>query len=109
MVPHTLTFLIHNPQFAMDNRQSAVRHQFPIDNPQSASPLRRGAIRQPPPSGGNPQSLGLLSATMLVVGNTIGVGIFTTSGIVADAVPSPGWLLAVWILGGLLSLAGALT
>ena len=46
---------------------------------------------------------------MLVVGNTIGVGIFTTSGIVADAVPSPGWVLAVWGLGGLLSLAGALT
>ena len=45
---------------------------------------------------------------MLVVGNTIGVGIFTTSGIVADAIPSPGWLLAVWGLGGLLSLAGAL-
>jgi len=87
----------------MDNSQSAVRRpQFPIDNPQSA-------IRLPPPSGGNPQSLGLFSATMLVVGNTIGVGIFTTSGIVADAVPSPGWLLAVWILGGLLSLAGALT
>jgi APA family basic amino acid/polyamine antiporter len=45
---------------------------------------------------------------MMVVGNTIGVGIFTTSGIVADAVPSVGWLFVVWILGGLLSLAGAL-
>ena len=55
-----------------------------------------------------PHSLSLFSATMLVVGNTIGVGIFTTSGIVADAIPSPGWLLAVWGLGGLLSLAGAL-
>jgi basic amino acid/polyamine antiporter, APA family len=46
---------------------------------------------------------------MMVVGNTIGVGIFTTSGIVADAVPTVGWLFVVWILGGLLSLAGALT
>jgi len=43
----------------------------------------------------------------MVVGNTIGVGIFTTSGVVADAVPSSGWLFVVWILGGLLSLAGA--
>ena len=45
---------------------------------------------------------------MLVVGNTIGVGIFTTSGVVAEHLPSPGWILLVWILGGLLSLAGAL-
>jgi APA family basic amino acid/polyamine antiporter len=45
---------------------------------------------------------------MLVVGNTIGVGIFTTSGVVAEHLPSPGWMLVVWILGGLLSLAGAL-
>ena len=46
---------------------------------------------------------------MMVVGNTIGVGIFTTSGVVAGAVPSAGWLLVVWVLGGILSLAGALT
>jgi basic amino acid/polyamine antiporter, APA family len=60
----------------------------------------QSAIRNP---------IGLFSATMMVVGNTIGVGIFTTSGVVADAVPSAGWLLVVWILGGLLALAGALT
>ena len=45
---------------------------------------------------------------MLVVGNTIGVGIFTTSGVVAEHLPSPGWILLAWTLGGLLSLAGAL-
>lgn len=45
---------------------------------------------------------------MLVVGNTIGVGIFTTSGIIAQHTPSPGWMLVAWTLGGLLSLAGAL-
>jgi amino acid transporter len=45
---------------------------------------------------------------MLVVGNTIGVGIFTTSGVVAAHLPSPGWLLLAWVLGGLLALAGAL-
>lgn len=52
--------------------------------------------------------LGLFSATMLVVGNTVGVGIFTTSGVVAEHLPSPGWMLMAWILGGFLSLAGAL-
>jgi len=55
-----------------------------------------------------PSSIGLFSATMLVVGNTIGVGIFTTSGVIAAQLPSPGLLLVVWILGGMLSLAGAL-
>lgn len=53
-------------------------------------------------------SIGSFSATMLVVGNTIGVGIFTTSGIIAQHVPSPGWMLAIWAFGGGLSLAGAL-
>jgi APA family basic amino acid/polyamine antiporter len=45
---------------------------------------------------------------MIVVGNTIGVGIFTTSGIVAQYAPSPGLMLLVWVLGGILSIAGAL-
>ncbi len=45
---------------------------------------------------------------MIVVGNTIGVGIFTTSGIVAQYTPSPGWMLLVWVLGGILAIAGAL-
>jgi basic amino acid/polyamine antiporter, APA family len=45
---------------------------------------------------------------MLVVGNTIGVGIFTTSGVVAEQLPSPGWILLIWAIGGALSLAGAL-
>jgi APA family basic amino acid/polyamine antiporter len=54
-------------------------------------------------------AIGLFSATMLVVGNTIGVGIFTTSGIVLQQAPSPGWMLVVWLLGGLLAIAGALT
>lgn len=45
---------------------------------------------------------------MLCVSSVIGVGIFLTPGSVAAAVPHPGWFLAVWLLGGLLSLAGAL-
>ena len=49
-----------------------------------------------------------LSATLLVVGNIVGVGIFTTSGLVADEVGESFWLLGVWGIGGLLSLAGAI-
>lgn len=46
---------------------------------------------------------------MLIVGDIIGVGIFTTTGLVADAFPHPVWILAAWLAGGLLTLCGALT
>jgi len=45
---------------------------------------------------------------MLVVSSVIGAGIFLTPGTVADLLPAPGWTLAAWFVGGLLSLAGAL-
>ena len=43
----------------------------------------------------------------LVLSNVIGVGIFTTPAIVAGLVPNPGAMLALWIVGGALALAGA--
>jgi APA family basic amino acid/polyamine antiporter len=55
------------------------------------------------------RELGLFDATMIVAGSVIGVGIFTTTGLVAAAVPDPVWLLVAWGLGGLVSAAGALT
>src|SRR5207249_3336756 len=54
------------------------------------------------------RSLSLTDATMLVVSSVIGVGIFLTPGAIADLLPSPGLFLSAWLLGGLLSLAGAL-
>jgi APA family basic amino acid/polyamine antiporter len=45
---------------------------------------------------------------MLVVSSVIGVGIFLTPGTVANVLPHPGLVLAAWLIGGLLSLAGAL-
>lgn len=55
------------------------------------------------------RQLGPFDATMIVAGSVIGIGIFTTSGIVAAALPHPGLLLLAWLAGGLISLAGALT
>lgn len=52
--------------------------------------------------------LSLADATFLVVASVIGSGIFLTPGRIADLLPSAGWILAVWVAGGLLSLAGAL-
>jgi APA family basic amino acid/polyamine antiporter len=55
------------------------------------------------------RSLGLARATVLVVGNVVGAGIFATSGLVAaETLAVPAFLLA-WALGGALSLLGALT
>jgi amino acid transporter len=56
-----------------------------------------------------PRKLGLLSAIAVVIGSTIGSGIFRTPAIIADRVPSAGPMLAVWVIGGLLALCGALT
>src|SRR5262245_575460 len=54
------------------------------------------------------RELGLLDATMIVVGSMIGSGIFLTSAESARLVGSPGWLLVAWGLAGLLTVTGAL-
>ena len=55
------------------------------------------------------RELGLFSTTLLVVGGIIGSGIFFTPSQVARALPHGEWILAVWIAGGVVALAGALT
>jgi APA family basic amino acid/polyamine antiporter len=52
--------------------------------------------------------LGLFSGTMMVVGGIIGSGIFLNPAIVAARVRTAGLTLAVWVLGGLIALIGAL-
>ena len=53
------------------------------------------------------RELGLFSATMSVVGGIIGSGIFINSSIVAQRLPSAGWVLAAWGAGGVVALLGA--
>ncbi|HEX8160379.1 MAG TPA: amino acid permease [Pyrinomonadaceae bacterium] len=55
------------------------------------------------------RGLGLLDSTMIVAGSMIGSGIFIVSSIIARQVGSPGWLLVVWIVTGLLTLMAALS
>jgi len=52
--------------------------------------------------------LGLFSGVMAVVGGIIGGGIFRTPVAVAERVGSSEMILAVWIAGGVVALAGAL-
>ena len=56
-----------------------------------------------------PRKLGLVSAIAVLVGSTIGSGIFRTPAVVAARVPNPTAFASGWILGGVLALAGALT
>ncbi len=55
------------------------------------------------------RALGLFSCTMLVVGNMIGVGIFTTPGRIANLLPTSGLVFLAWILGAALAIGGALS
>ncbi|MDD3643223.1 MAG: amino acid permease [Candidatus Krumholzibacteria bacterium] len=54
------------------------------------------------------REIGTFAATSIVIANIIGAGIFTTTGIIAGFLPGPGWVLACWILGGAIAMAGAL-
>jgi len=54
-------------------------------------------------------SLGLLDATMLVAGSMIGSGIFIVSADITRHVGSAGWLIAVWLLTGFMTLTAALS
>jgi len=56
-----------------------------------------------------PRRLGFWSAVAVLVGSTIGGGIFRTPAVIAERVPAPGPMLGVWVLGGVLALCGALT
>ena len=66
--------------------------------PLSSSPSAPSLVR----------SLGLLDASMLVVGCIVGSGIFRSASSIAAHVTSPSLTIALWIFGGLLSLCGAL-
>jgi amino acid transporter len=56
-----------------------------------------------------PRTLGLWSAVAVVIGITIGSGIFRTPAGIAQKLPGPLPLFGVWIAGGVVALCGALT
>lgn len=54
-------------------------------------------------------SLGLLDATMLVAGSMIGSGIFIVSAEISYSLGSAGWLTAMWVLAGLVTIIAAMS
>jgi APA family basic amino acid/polyamine antiporter len=69
---------------------------------------------RPPTGSSGPSSdkgdlpLGSLHVAAVVVGAIVGVGIFFTPATLARAMPSPAWVLGLWLLGGVATLTGAL-
>ncbi|MBA3344363.1 MAG: amino acid permease, partial [Gemmatimonadales bacterium] len=65
----------------------------------------------PPDAWGErlPRHLGLWSAIAVLVGSTIGSGIFRVPAGVAERLQEPGPVVLAWVLGGLIALFGALT
>jgi APA family basic amino acid/polyamine antiporter len=53
------------------------------------------------------RQLGLFDSSMMMMGIVIGSGIFVTTGLIAQALPSAGLILLCWLVGGVLTLAGA--
>src|SRR5436853_7751945 len=56
-----------------------------------------------------PRTLGLWSSVALVIGITIGSGIFRSPAGIAQKVPHPKLMLLLWIVGGAITLCGALS
>ncbi|TAL47334.1 MAG: amino acid permease [Chitinophagaceae bacterium] len=55
------------------------------------------------------QSLGLFDATMVVAGSMIGSGIFIVSADITRNVGSAGWLIAVWVITGFMTITAAVS
>src|SRR5947199_10142685 len=108
---------LNGPGWSRECRQFRVaRQDCGVLN--SAPTAVRIIIRQPMPDaaaasasaeGKFVQGLGLLDSTMIVAGSMIGSGIFIVSADIARQVGSPGWLLVVWVITGLLTVMAALS
>jgi amino acid transporter len=72
-------------------------------------PIAKTETRAPPDSESQPRPLlGLREAVALIVGVVVGAGIFKSPAMVAGMCGSAAWMFFAWILGGVISLIGAL-
>jgi len=55
------------------------------------------------------RDLTLFDSISLVIGTIIGSGIFLVPAEIANAVHTPGWMLGIWVIGGVLTMLGALS
>jgi APA family basic amino acid/polyamine antiporter len=72
----------------------------------SHEPIQDSLCREVPGTGLR-KRLYTRDGVALIISNVIGVGIFTSPSVVAGLVPHPAAMMSLWIVGGLLALAGA--
>lgn len=87
----------------------------PYDRPEPTSPANANADQTSDVSGGQEPGnvrlatrLSLFDSTCLIVGIVVGSGIYETPALVAKAVDYPWEIFLLWILGGAISLCGAM-
>jgi len=68
-----------------------------------------GHVTSQPQSAGLPRTLGLWDVTTITAGNILGSAIFVAAAFVPRELPHPTLVLLVWVLGGLIAVAGALS
>jgi APA family basic amino acid/polyamine antiporter len=66
-------------------------------------------VNKPLNQGSFKRSMGLFDGIMLVSGVMIGSGIFLTSAEISRTVGGSGWMLLVWIIGGFMTIVGAMS
>jgi APA family basic amino acid/polyamine antiporter len=77
-----------------------VAHSSPLpDPPADRAPEAPSLVR----------ALGAWDGALITIGSVIGTGVFLTTADMARVLPRPGLILVAWALGGLLTVAGALT
>jgi basic amino acid/polyamine antiporter, APA family len=86
-----------------------IRHSWPrelADDVDEGDAQRQSAVktRQPAPR----PMLSVVDAVALIVGVVVGAGIFKTPALVAAHAGGPGLFLLAWLVGGVISLMGAL-
>src|SRR5215218_1758161 len=69
---------------------------------------RTAPVPDPTPAA-DPRRFGYRTGYLVVVGSMIGAGILTTSGYTLRQTGNPATLLAVWVVGGVLAVCGALS
>jgi len=70
--------------------------------------MQQAAVKSEPVAHGLKPGLGLFDSVTLVAGSMIGSGIFIVAADIVRQVGSPAALLAIWIVSGLMTIAGAL-
>src|SRR5258705_8071742 len=91
--------------------EAALHYRSPMADPNFVETYSRSATTDSrfARNSSLPRRLGLWSAFAVLVGSTVGSGIFRSPAGIANKLPGPLPLLAIWVTGGLFALCGALT